>query len=106
MCNFLTHDSMTKEFAEEIDILTDSLTSGGVPVAIGSSRTDYNAIFDQLARLATHRNQTFPLSLNHEIFRAHTDEEVHEIAEDAILDCLRHFETIAPREYALIRDKL
>jgi len=106
MCNFLTHNSMTKEFAREIEALAGSLTPGGVLVAIGSNGTNYNSIFNELARLVTRKGQVLPLPLNSEPLVAHADELARGVVEGAILGCLRYLEAVAPGEFSQIRNEL
>jgi hypothetical protein len=106
ICNFLTFSAMTEYFAREIELLADSLTPGGVLVAVGSSRSGYNSIFEELTQLVTRSGRVTPLSVSNGPFRAHADAQAHEVVEDAIVACLRHCEGVAPDVFDDIRSLL
>jgi ribosomal protein RSM22 (predicted rRNA methylase) len=106
LCNFLTHPSMTEAFAEEIALLGDSLTPGGVLVALGSTDPTYDAIFDDLRRLVTRGGRATPISITNGPVTAHTDSRAHDVIEEQIIACLRHCENAAPSVFAEIRNGL
>jgi hypothetical protein len=106
LCNFLTHPRMTEAFAEEIALLGDSLTPGGVLVALGSADPTYDVVFDDLRRLVTRAGRASPISITNGPMRAHTDSRAHKVVEEQIIECLRHCEDSTPSVFAEIRHRL
>jgi len=106
MCNFLTHSDMTSQFAEEITLLADSLTPGGVLLALGSASPGYDAIFEELHRLVTRGGRTKPISISDGPIQPHSGLRVRSVIEEQIIDCLRQCERAAPSAFNEVRTQL
>jgi hypothetical protein len=105
VCNFLTERTMTERFADELSLLSRSLSPGGVLILIGSASASYEQIFDDFCALVELSPGTRRLDMP-EHFEAHTDLRMHEMVRGQIADSLLQVETSAPIAFDSVRSDL
>lgn len=105
VCNFLTERTMTKRFADELALLPQSLSPGGVLILIGSARPKYDEIFDEFAALVE-RSAGVRRLLVPQRFETHPDKRLRELVSGQLVECLLEVEKSAPAAFESVRSQL
>jgi hypothetical protein len=105
LCNFLTEAEMTATFADEIEKLADSLTPGGILLALGSQDATYDEIFSNLNSLITRSGRVRSVFTLDQV-AAHPDPRVHNVVSQQIVACLLHLQSVTPDSFSTIRKSL